>query len=199
MSSEPQYLCSPFIKEREKRQLWNCYMHCYQHINSITTEYKSVATTVIWIIMQHTGDVTCVCVSWGQRTSVFLKGWGRAHPRDRGSSGWILGKGSSQKGWSGIRTGSPGKWSWQRAWQSWRCIWTRLSNIWSDFCVVLRGAWSWTHWSLLGPFQLKILYDSMKSKICRKYNFSSLACVLQDGVFIALGYNSINSSSFSYL
>lgn len=161
MSSEPQYLCSTSLKEGEKQPLSNCDTHCYQHFNNITTEYKSSVTTVIQIIMQHSGDITCERVSWEQRTSVcfWRDGAERTAPSvwrtyfkriesnwscDKGSAGWILGRGSSQKGWSGSRMGSPRKWSWQRAWQSSRCIWTRLLDIWSDFCVVLCGAWSWT-------------------------------------------------------
>lgn len=36
------------------------------------------------------------------------------------------------------------KWSWHRACQSSRGIWTMLSDIWLDFQVVLPGARSWT-------------------------------------------------------
>lgn len=34
------------------------------------------------------------------------------------------------------------------SWQSSRCIWTMLSDIWCDFWVVLHGAGSWIWWSL---------------------------------------------------
>lgn len=119
MSSEPQYLCSTSLKEGEKQPLSNCDTHCYQHFNNITTEYKSSVTTVIQIIMQHSGDITCERVSWEQRTSVcfWRDGAERTAPSvwrtyfkriesnwscDKGSAGWILGRGSSQKGWSGL-------------------------------------------------------------------------------------------------
>lgn len=46
------------------------------------------------------------------------------------------------------------KWSWHRACQSSRGIWTMLSDICLDFWVVLCGAASSTQWSLLVPSDL---------------------------------------------
>jgi len=65
----------------------------------------------------------------------------------RGGSDWVLGKGFHQ------RVAGP----WHRClralgtapgWWSSRSIWITLSGIWSEFWVILRGACSWTWWSL---------------------------------------------------
>lgn len=70
-----------------------------------------------------------------------------------GGSGWLSGKGSSLRGWSGT-SDSSGKWSQHWACHSWRSIWTTLSDIWSDFWVVLCGGRSWTQWSMWVPSNL---------------------------------------------
>lgn len=58
------------------------------------------------------------------------------------------------RGWSGTGTRSSGQWSWHWACQRSRSIWTMLSDIWSNFWVVLWRARSWTQQSIRVPSNL---------------------------------------------
>lgn len=94
---------------------------------------------------------------------------GRAWGLWQESSGWVIEKSSSPGGWLGSGTGSPGQWSQHQGCWSSRSTWTRLSDTWSDFWVVLHEARGWTRWSLLVPSNLRssmILFYESLLKLC---------------------------------
>ena len=91
----------------------------------------------------------------------------------RGGSGWISGKGSSPRGCLGTGTGCPGKKPRHLCCRS-SSIWITLSDIWSDFWVVLDGARSWTWWSswvlsYLGFSVILWLFSLEKRRLQRPY------------------------------
>ena len=71
----------------------------------------------------------------------------------RGSLGWILGKMSTPKEWSGIGTGCPGRW-WSH------CAWRKLGDE-AHGDMVLWARWRWAGVGLADLFQPSQFYDSV--------------------------------------
>ena len=83
---------------------------------------------------------------------------------DREGSGWISGNDSSPEDGQALEQSLQGRGHTSSFWSS-RSIWTTLSDIWSEFWVVLCGARSWTQWSLWvlsnsGYSMTLLFYDS---------------------------------------